>query len=187
MAHSALSRRPLGLEKLREAIDLPDRLGGVRREPKELKPLPSREVPRKETLPQIVTQRGTTLQPKVRPADEFTIEEQRVHLAAVAGPLRRWADRIWILTLSPAERVLKITDGKEFPLYVRVVPAEATQPAQRVHFSDGGPGNQQTAVSMIIPDEGPFECIVMPGEALFATVDPGIVGDYRIKIFETGV
>jgi hypothetical protein len=187
MPKSALSRRPLGLEKLRQAVDLPDRLGGVRKEPKTLQPLPSRVEPRKETLPSIVTPRGTTLKSKVRPSNEFTIEEMRVQLAATAGPLRRWADRIWILTLSPAESVLKITDGKEFPLYVRVVPAAATQPAQRIHFSDGGPGNEQTAVSMILPDEGPFECIVMPGEALFATVDPGLAGDYRIKIFETGV
>ena len=48
-------------------------------------------------------------------------------------------------------------------------------------------GGQQTAVSMILPDEGPFEAIVMPGEALYATLDDDAANaPFQLKVFEVG-
>ena len=114
-----------------------------------------------------------------------------MQLAATAGPMRRFAARIFVRTIPSTAQIstIKLVEGKNVPMYVRVVPSRAALGSRRVTFTEGGPGTEQTGVSMILPDEGAFECIVMPGEALFGTVvfSEGGGVPFQGKVYEVRV
>jgi hypothetical protein len=177
-----------------------DRLGGVRKEDGSRKPIPARD-PVPSRLLEVatpVTPRGTILRSRERPADEFTIEEQRIQLAATAGPLRIFAARIFIATFfldgtggpsgkfSYSQQLVKAKTG---PVFVRVSPATDAEGTRRFNFAQGGSADEEGAASIVLPDEGPFDCILMPDESLHATTDPdGAPGTkYRLKVHVVSV
>lgn len=184
--------RRFGLRNIAEGASL-DRLGGVRKEERERKPIPARDEPMEEKVPVQTTPRGTTLDSGVRPSNEFTVEEMRIHALAVAGPLRVWAaGRRWIVTLESGKSNLLITKGKNCPVYVRVTAALDSQGPRRLNFTEGGPGTEMTARSIVLPDEDAFLAIVLPGEALyvstlddFPTVGPGTT--FKLKVQEVSL
>jgi hypothetical protein len=172
-----------------------DRLGGVRKEEGSRKPIAPRDPvpPRLLEVATPVTPRGTILRSRERPADEFTVEEQRVQLAAVAGPLRIFAARIFIATFfldgtggpsgnKPASQ--QLVKAKNGPLFIRVVPGDDAPLSRRFNFANGGSADSDGAASLVLPDEGPFDCILMPDEALHATTEAdGAAGaKYRLKV-----
>jgi hypothetical protein len=164
-----------------------DRVGGVRKEERERPVSPPRVVPQQEKPPVMITPRGTTLESKVRPSNEFTVEEMRVQLAAVAGPMRLFAsDRRFIRTFNNDQNTQQLVKGLNCPVFVRVSPADDAEGTRRFNFTDGAAGSEQTGDSLVMPDEGFYSCVVLPGESLYATTlaDFPTVGDteYKLKI-----
>jgi hypothetical protein len=171
------------------------RLGGIREEEPSRKRVPPREPvpPRLLEVPTPATLRGTTLRSGERPADEFTIEEQRVLLASVGGPLRVFAARIFIATFfldgaggpsgkdSYTQQLVKAKNG---PIFVRVTPAGFTDAARQFDFSDGAGSDEEGAASISLAGDNPFDCVLMPDEELWGSTEPdGAPGTkYRLKV-----
>jgi len=172
-----------------------NRTGGIRQEARVREVHPERRPPVPEKVPVQVSQRGTTTETKIRPSNEFTVEEQRIQLAAVAGPLRVFAAKTFVRrffldgTSGPTNtegRNQQLVKGLLAPIYVRVFPALAVALSQKFFFTEGGPGEQQTSRVIVMPDEGAFECIILPHEALFASIDDvdllPLGTNYQLKI-----
>jgi hypothetical protein len=162
------------------------RFGGVRTEARSREAAPARRPPTPEKVPVQVSQRGTELGVKIRPSNEFTVEEQRVQLCAMAGPMRIFAGRIFLVNLSGATKfAAKIADGKNSPVFIQVEPGSSTLGSKRVTFTEGVAGRQRSSVSLVMPDEGPFQCVLMPDESLYANIDPveGAAA-YQLKCYE---
>jgi hypothetical protein len=135
--------------------------------------------PRREELPIISTPRGTTLQSAKRPLDEFTVEEQREHLASIAGPMRVFAANITRVNLKAGAAEI-VARGVEWTVkYVRVR-AVAGQAAAVVLFSSQGSGSPDASEPVTLGGDPFFEAVILPNETLYAFCDVA----FRLKVQE---
>jgi hypothetical protein len=130
--------------------------------------------------PQAVVLRYSNLKTGLRPANEFSVEEMRIQLAAQAGPMRMFTATSNRVDLQ--QNVAKLlSHGTHAVQYVRV-DAILGSPSIRFIFSTGQKGSPDTAPSFILPDEGPQDFILLPGDDLFGFTDA--VGGGSLKVFE---
>lgn len=144
-----------------------------------------RDEPPPEHVPAQATLRGSTLQSAKRPLDEFTIEEQRLHLAAIAGPDRLFAAKFMRVPLTPGNPVRVARGVQHIVKFVRVFAAVGS-PANAVFFSSNGSGSPNTSVRVVLgtplagDEERFFDAILLPNEFLYAHSEIA----YALKVAE---
>jgi hypothetical protein len=120
------------------------------------------------------------LPPSFRPIDEFTLEEQRIQLATIAGPLRLFMAQGSRRVL-PLGQPIRLSNATGYIKYVHVEPIFGFTGV--VIFSAAEKGNRNTSIALKLPDDGAFRAILLPREELWGVAEVAM----ELKILETSI
>ena len=132
-----------------------------------------------QQLPSAVSLKFQTVQTNVRPINEFTIEEERIRLASIAGPLRIHAGVASRRDLEPSV-ARQLSTGTHAVKFIRIEPIFGF--TGLVIFSTNKKGSRDTAPAVFLPDEGPYDAVLLPDEELYGFSDE--VGGISLKVLE---
>lgn len=141
-------------------------------------PLPP-EAAKAKAMPPVIL-KNSVYPPSFRPTDEYTLEEKRIELATIAGPLRLFAAQGSRKVL-PIGQPIRLSNATGYIKYVHVEPIFGFTGV--VIFSAAEKGNRNTSIALKLPDDGAFRAILLPREELWGVAEVAM----ELKILELSV